>query len=725
MTAGSRAAPAPGPPAVRPAPAVKAALAVLATIAAAAGAWSALLGGAVLRVAPVAVAAVALTVLRPTPRLTGALLAGWLPAAVVVAGAPAERWWPSHWMELLRDLSDGASMLATLGPGRVEGDPWPVASWLLLTGTGWLVASALGAARPVPGSLRTIAFALLVAPWAVAVAVRQTDDAAWQGALILFAACLWFAPRVASTVPVLAFGIAAALVSALTAQAFGPKEPWLALDDVFQREAQFTRLDTTQTYGPPRGRRSGATMFEVTAPEPALWRMQVLDRYTWRGWDVSTRAGVELPEPAARPIDIDVEVVGLRSDMVVSPGRVMSVTAEEKVSEGSGQSKRLTPVPRRGDTYTVSASMVRATADQLRAAPPPSDPRIGAYTNLWSGYGSFGRTDWFGAPPYRGSGESQRFDGIPQQMEGYDRSPFQAVSDISQQLAEGTRNQFEIVQRVQRYLTEGDRFQYTTDVPRPGRYPLMDFLLYGRKGYCQHFAGAAALLLRMAGVPTRVAVGFATGVPAGDGRYSVRDADAHAWIEVYFQDVGWVPFNPTPAAADAEIPQELDPLAPPVEPGRTGTAATVWAGAAIPLVLTLGVVAVVRHRRRDPRTELGELLERLARRTGAPVEPSTTLGELRGRLARIGPRSAALVTEAEHTRFAAGPQQVRGHPRVRLFRALVEDLGTTRALLILLAPVTRPLRAVVSARSRLPDPIRRPAGAAVAVLSRRRRRRRT
>ncbi|HZB48794.1 MAG TPA: transglutaminase-like domain-containing protein, partial [Mycobacteriales bacterium] len=49
-----------------------------------------------------------------------------------------------------------------------------------------------------------------------------------------------------------------------------------------------------------------------------------------------------------------------------------------------------------------------------------------------------------------------------------------------------------------------------------------------------------ALLLRLAGVPARVVVGFATGVPGPDGRFNVRDTDAHAWIEVYFQGYGWV-----------------------------------------------------------------------------------------------------------------------------------------------------------------------------------------
>jgi hypothetical protein len=654
-------------------------MAMSAVAAAALGAWSAMLGGSVLRALPVAVAATVLTVLRPSPRTTGALLAGWLPVSVVVAGVPLGRWWPSHWHQLLTDLSDGASRLSTLGVGRIEGDPWPLAVWLLLTGALWITGAAMGAARPLPGPLRTIAFWLLAAPWAVAVALRQTDDVAWQGAVMLFAAFLWFAPRRVPALPVIAWGATAALLAAVTAYSLGPRQPWFALNDVFHRQAQFTTLDTTQTYGPLRGRRSGATMLQVTSPEPALWRMQVLDRFGWRGWEVGLRSRTELPEPAARRLDVEVKVEGLRGNMVVSPGRIQSIGAEGKVTEGQGESGRVTPAPRRGDTYKVSADVVRATPDQLRNAAPPDDPRLRAYTSLWAGSGSYGVVGRFGTVP----------DGGPGDFRLLGQTPFQPVLDIARQLTAGARTEYETVERVQRYLLDGNRFRYTTDVKRTGRLPLVDFLLYDHAGYCQHFAGAAALLLRMAGVPARVAVGFATGVRTGEGQYTVRDADAHAWIEVYFPGFGWVPFNPTPAAADAVIPRELDPFAPPAGGDRAMSAAGAWEAAAIPLVLVFAVVVVLRRRGRGRRTPLGELLERLARRTGSPVEPSTTLAELRVQLARVGPHSAALVTDAERARFAPGTGEPPGNPRIRIARALAADLGPVRALLVLVSPFRR------------------------------------
>jgi transglutaminase-like putative cysteine protease len=125
---------------------------------------------------------------------------------------------------------------------------------------------------------------------------------------------------------------------------------------------------------------------------------------------------------------------------------------------------------------------------------------------------------------------------------------------------------------VHRYLPDGGRFRYTTNPPHAGPFPLVDFLLRDRAGDCQHFASAAALLLRLAGVPARVAVGFATGVRERHGRFNVRDTDAHAWIEVYFEGIGWVGFNPTPSAAQATIPDELNPLVP--TPDTTAPAMT-------------------------------------------------------------------------------------------------------------------------------------------------------
>jgi hypothetical protein len=91
-------------------------------------------------------------------------------------------------------------------------------------------------------------------------------------------------------------------------------------------------------------------------------------------------------------------------------------------------------------------------------------------------------------------------------------------------------------------------FTYSEHPPvSNGAPPLVAFALQTKTGYCQHFAGAMALMLRYLGVPARVAVGFTTGsYDAGKGEWTVTDHDAHAWVEVWFRGYGWLPFDPTP-----------------------------------------------------------------------------------------------------------------------------------------------------------------------------------
>ena len=101
--------------------------------------------------------------------------------------------------------------------------------------------------------------------------------------------------------------------------------------------------------------------------------------------------------------------------------------------------------------------------------------------------------------------------------------------------------------------------------------PLAEFLFDKKKGYCEYFASAAAVLLRLQGVPTRYVKGFAVGphnfVAGGYGvsdHYLIRESDAHAWVEAYIEGAGWVEADPTPAdgfaAVHAWAPGPLDRL---------------------------------------------------------------------------------------------------------------------------------------------------------------------
>lgn len=116
------------------------------------------------------------------------------------------------------------------------------------------------------------------------------------------------------------------------------------------------------------------------------------------------------------------------------------------------------------------------------------------------------------------------------------------------------------VREVIRYLIEDGRFQYTLTPDTSSVDASLDgvenFLLNTKQGYCVQFASAAALLLREYGIPTRYVEGYIACdlTPSDDGSTwggYVHDYQAHAWVEVYFDGIGWIPYEATPAYYDA------------------------------------------------------------------------------------------------------------------------------------------------------------------------------
>ena len=83
----------------------------------------------------------------------------------------------------------------------------------------------------------------------------------------------------------------------------------------------------------------------------------------------------------------------------------------------------------------------------------------------------------------------------------------------------------------------------------------MDFL-DTKIGFCQQYAAAMGVMLRKAGVPARVVLGYMHPMPDGNGKFTVTTFDAHAWVEAYFTGIGWVPFDPTPVDGPRRRQQE-------------------------------------------------------------------------------------------------------------------------------------------------------------------------
>jgi transglutaminase-like putative cysteine protease len=98
----------------------------------------------------------------------------------------------------------------------------------------------------------------------------------------------------------------------------------------------------------------------------------------------------------------------------------------------------------------------------------------------------------------------------------------------------------------------GKQFHYDQTPPVGAGPVLAYFMLHSHRGYCQMYSGSMALVLRLHGIPARVAYGFTEGSQTQTG-YKVTDRDAHAWVEAYFPKYGWIPFEPTPTRNLPEV----------------------------------------------------------------------------------------------------------------------------------------------------------------------------
>ncbi len=130
------------------------------------------------------------------------------------------------------------------------------------------------------------------------------------------------------------------------------------------------------------------------------------------------------------------------------------------------------------------------------------------------------------------------------------------VTRLAHRLVAGVSGPYRQALALVQFFDSG-RFRYTLSPPAgpAGVDPLVAFLTDTRAGYCQQFASAFAVLARIDGLPTRLGVGFATGNRIGPGVYEVLGTDAHVWPEVYLgASVGWVAFEPTPAASASAAP---------------------------------------------------------------------------------------------------------------------------------------------------------------------------
>jgi hypothetical protein len=206
---------------------------------------------------------------------------------------------------------------------------------------------------------------------------------------------------------------------------------------------------------------------------------------------------------------------------------------------------------------------------------------------------------------------------------------------------------FDMVMALTNYLQQ--HYQYTQQLGHvpPGRDPVDWFLFDAKKGYCEQFATAETLMLRSVGIPARLATGYSTGdYNAVLDQSVVRERDAHAWVEVWFENHGWVPVDPSPgfpalaatvfpdhwaAAGLARLIPHLTIGAPMAALGSLGALAVIPIAIVIGLLVTMLWAWARRRRRRGigrrappGESELLRLYDRVQRRLGRRRAPPET-----------------------------------------------------------------------------------------------------
>jgi transglutaminase-like putative cysteine protease len=131
--------------------------------------------------------------------------------------------------------------------------------------------------------------------------------------------------------------------------------------------------------------------------------------------------------------------------------------------------------------------------------------------------------------------------------------------DLALKLTNSGTTEYDKVTAIQNWLRGGGGFTYYTYAPQIENVTnLLTYLTKTKTGDCIQSAYAMTVLLRMIGIPARMAVGFTQGKETTANHYTVKTSDAHAWPEVYFSGYGWLAFAPTPGGGGSALPTGYD-----------------------------------------------------------------------------------------------------------------------------------------------------------------------
>ncbi len=343
------------------------------------------------------------------------------------------------------------------------------------------------------------------------------------------------------------------------------------------------------------------TVLKIQTPGPKrnlYWRATTLDDYTGNGWQESLNLNPEtrsneidsdtaavLP-PAARDqknwIKQDVTVQALSDNHLIASAQPMRWTppSDATFQDESGDIVVLARTLQRDQSYTVWSYAPQPTPKELGQAGTDYPPAISKYLEVIQTV----PVPKFGTPNrdlLMHVFFDARFQDDPLTQAN------RPLYDAAKQVVGNVNSPYAAAAALEAWFRQPSLGGFVYDEQPPvapqGVPPLVDFVTNTKRGYCQHFAGAMALMLRYLGIPARVAAGFTSGGYDSDKHeWTVTDHEAHDWVEVYFPGWGWIPFDPTPGrgtldARYSSTSPEFDgtQFSDVVGPGGRGSSATI------------------------------------------------------------------------------------------------------------------------------------------------------
>jgi transglutaminase-like putative cysteine protease len=302
-------------------------------------------------------------------------------------------------------------------------------------------------------------------------------------------------------------------------------------------------------------------VFRIRVPGPQrnlYWRATTLDDYTGNGWQESLDLGetanrdqIEVPGLTTKAHDEsnwvrqDVTVEALRDNHLVASAQPVRwrPPTDTAVQDANGQIVVLPRALHRNQRFSVWSYVPHVRPSDLAKAGTSYPRSIDRYLQVIQGGGRVPTFD----TPNRDDLMHVFFDATWEN--DFLMQANRPLYDVARGVVDEARTPYAATVALVAWFRRDGGFRYDQTPPAPnvGEPALAAFVTRTKSGYCQHYAGAMALMLRFLGVPARVAAGFTSGSYDVDKHeWKVTDHEAHDWVEVYFPGWGWMPFDPTP-----------------------------------------------------------------------------------------------------------------------------------------------------------------------------------